>query len=365
MRFMRSRFPISIVGQVAYGVAASLLFACLVVLLGSVSTAQNANSANSSSGGPAQTDKKTYVSENGTQTITQTQETERKVTSDGEVEIQRFRSSSWPGDEAVTWEREVRTKKLPDGTIEKEYVVKNPDGANHLTPVQVIHEKITPGKDSTTIEREMLRPDYEGHLQPIQKETVTEKGPETAKQIIKDIQQPDTTGAWQVVERQVTSSRSSAAGKETQSVRQVPDAFGRLADYERRQVRTATQAGKETHEVTLQRRDFSDTDARQFNLVEHTTMQSTTTGSGTTIRHVVTESDLLPGSPMRNFESTHPEVTEQRTEEERTAPDGTKQTFATVSERTAGDPTAIRPAYKMIQQTDRNGYVRQIFIPAQ
>jgi hypothetical protein len=358
------RLPLPRTARKIYRAPTRVMFASLVLLV-SVSAAQNADTANSSDARPAHSDKQTYVSENGMQTITQTQETERKVTSDGEVEIQRFRSPSWPGDDAVTWEREVRTKKLPDGTIEKEYVVKNPDGANHLTPVQIIREKITLGKDSTTIKREMLRPDYEGHLQPIQKETVTESGPDTAKQITKDVQQPDTTGAWQVVERQITSSRSNAAGKESRSVRQVPDSFGRLADYERREERAATQAGKETHEVTLQRRDFSDTDARQFYLVEHTTTQSATSGSGTTIRHVVTESDLLPGSPMRNFESRHSEVTVQRTEEERTAPDGTKQGLAIVSERTAGDPTAARPAYQMIQQTDRNGYVRQIFIPAQ
>lgn len=362
MTFVGLPFPRS-AGKI-YAAATCVLFAFLVWLV-SISAAQNADTADRSDAGTAQVVKKTFATENGTQTITQTQETERKVTSDGEVEIQRFRAPSWVGDDTVAWEREVRTKKLPGGTIEKEYMVKNPDGANHLALVQVIHEKITPGEDSTTIEREMLRPDYQGHWQAIQKETVTEKGSGIAKQFIKDIRQPDTTGAWQVVEQQVTSSRSSAAGKESHTVRQVPDAFGRLADYERREERTVTQAGKETNEVTLQRRDFSDSDGRQFYLVEHTTTQSTISGSGTTIRYVVTESDLLPGSPMRNFESRHPEVTEQRTEEERTGPDGTKQRLATVSQRTAGDPTAIHPAYKMIQQTDRNGYVRQIFVPAQ
>jgi hypothetical protein len=341
-----------------------VLFASLVLFV-SIASAQNAESASPSGATTGRTDQKTTVSENGTQRITQTQETERKVTSDGEVEIQRFRSPSWPGDESLTWEREVRTKNLPDGTVEKEYVVKNPDGANHLTPVQIIRERIKPDKDSTIIEREMLQPDYQGHWQAIQKETVTEKGPDTAKETIKDVQQPDTTGAWQVVERQITSSRSSAAGKEVQSVRKVPDAHGGLSDYERRGERILNQAGMETHEVTLQRRDFSDTDAPQFYLVERTTAQSTPTSSGTTLRHIVTESDLLPDSPMRNFEARHAGVVEERTEEERIAPDGTRQTVTTVNEKTAGDPSAVHPAYKMIQQKDRNGYVRQIFIPAQ
>jgi hypothetical protein len=95
--------------------------------------------------------------------------------------------------------------------------------------------------------------------------------------------------------------------------------------WQRKSVGTASpgqsQAGKETHEATLQRRDFSDTDARQFYLVDHTTTQSTTTGSGTTILHVVRESDPMPSSPMRSIDSKHPEVTQKRTDETRTAPD--------------------------------------------
>jgi hypothetical protein len=342
-----------------------LIFVTLLIVLSPAAFGQKTDATSTADQAQPQSERKAYVTENGTQTIVQSEEIERKRTSDGEVEIERFRSPSWAGDNSVTWEREVRTKKLPDGTTEKEIVVKNPDGANHLSPVQVIREKITPGKDGTTVERQMLQPDYEGHWQPIQKEIITEKGRDDAKHIVKNIQQPDTTGAWQVVERQVTSSRSTAAGTETKSVRQVPDASGRLADYEQRQDRVASQAGTQTHEVTLQRRDFSDNDARQFYLVEHSTTQSTSAAPGTTTRHVVTESDLLPDSPMRNFDSTHAEVTQQRTEEIRTAPDGTKQIVTTANERTAGDPTSLRPAYSSVQQKDKSGYVRQIFIPAQ
>ncbi len=341
-----------------------LLFACALIVLTSISAAQTAGAPTKPDATSAQAETKTSVTENGTQTITQTQETERKVTSDGEVVIERFRSPSWAGDDAVTWEREVRTKKLPDGTTEREYVVRSRNGANDLAPVQVIREKTTPGKDSTTTERETLRPDLDGNWQAVQKETITEKGPEATKQIVKDVQQPDNNGGWQTVERQISSTRASAGQKESEAVRQIPDAFGQLSDYERQQERTSKTAGTETREFTLQRRDTSNTDSREFFLVQRTTTKATTTAPGTTTRHSVTESDLLSGT-ARNLDSSQPQVVEERTEVDRTAPEGSKQVEITVSGRTAADPTAVRPAYKIVQQTDRNGYARQIYIPAQ
>jgi len=330
----------------------------LVLLFDGLCSAQTSNAADQHS-------ETTAVRDNGTQRIADTLETEHKTTSEGEVEVQRFRSPSYAGDQAVIWEREVRTKKLPDGTIEKEYVVKNPDGGNHLTPVQVIREKMTPGANSSTVQREMLQPDFEGHWQPVQKEVITEQSSAGTKQTRTEIQQPDATGSWQVVDRRVTSSRPSASGEISDSVRQVPDAQGRLSDYERRQERVTQRGDTATHELTLQRRDFSDSEARQFYLVEHTT-DATNTKEGMTNRHVVTQSDMLPNSPARNYDMIgSPQVIRDQVEQTRKLPGGASETVSNVSERTAGDPTSVRPTYQVIQQKDENGYVRKIYIPAQ
>lgn len=319
------------------------------------------DSASSGSQPAPQNESKTFVSENGMATVNRTVETERRKTSDGEVEIQRYRAPGYAGDNSVSWEREVRTRKLPDGTIEKETIVRNPDGGNHMEPVQVIREKITKGADATTTQRDVLQLNYDRHWQPVQRETVTEKGTDNARQSVKEVQMPNASGDWQTVERQTTATRSAGDGMVTESVRQLPDASGRLADYEHRQERSASQAGKEAREITLQRRDPSDSDGRQFLLVERT-KESKATAAGTTVRHIITESDFLSGGFVR---TGHPQVVEDRTERETVAPDGSKQVETITSAREPGDPTALRPTTTVIQQTDPKGYVRQIFLPAQ
>ncbi len=339
--------------------SARVLLLSLLVLGPAVARAQNSPSPGSQ---PApQNESETFSSDNGTTTVNRTVETERKKTKDGEVEIQRYRAPNYAGDNSVSWEREVRTRKLPDGTIEKETILRNPDGSNRLEPVQVIREKITKGADATTTQRDVLQLNYDRQWQPVQRETVTEKGTDKAKQAIKVVQTPNAGGDWQTVERQTTSTRSSAEGKVSESVRQLPDASGRLADYERREERTTSQPGKEAREITLQRRDSSDTDGRQFVLVERT-KESTATADGTTVRHVITESDFLSGGFVR---TGHAQIVEDRTVRQTVAPDGSKRVVTTTNARQPGDPTELRPTTTVIQQTDPKGYVRQVFIPAQ
>lgn len=351
--------PCSLLHRLAAVVSGPVLLLSLLLFAAAAVRAQD--SAGSGSQTAPQGESKTFVSENGTQIIDRNLQTERRKTSDGEVEIQRYRTPGYAGDNSISWEREVRTRKLPDGTIEKETILRNPDGGNHMEPVQVVREKITKTGDTTATQRDVLQPNYDGRWQPIQRETITEKGTDKAKRSVKEVQMPNTSGDWQTVERDTTASRSSAEGKVTESVRQLPDASGRLADYERREERSAVQSGKEAREITVQRRDLSDTDGRQFLLVEHT-KESTATAAGTTVRHITTESDFLAGGFVR---ASHPELVEERTVREKVSPDGSKQVVTTTNAREPGDPTALRPTSTVVQQTDTKGYVRQIFIPAQ
>jgi type II secretory pathway pseudopilin PulG len=315
-------------------------------------------------------EKKTYADQNGTQELTRTLETEHHVTSDGEVEIQRYRAPAWEGDDKVSWEREVRTRKLPDGTVEKEDVLRTPDGAGQLAPVEIIREKTTLGRDSTVVQREILGRRGGEDLQAVQKEQITEKGPDNAKQVFKEVQRLDTaTRQWQTIERETSLTSTSKVGdsiqKETKSVRQTPDASGGLTDFERRQERTVSGDGRETHESTVYSRDMSTTESGHFLLLDHTTTEVRTVEPGNTTRHVVRESDLLFGNSELNLNSRHPEVIEEQTTVERTAPDGSTQTVTKVSGRTASEPSAVRPVYTLVEETDRAGYVRRIYIPAQ
>src|SRR6185369_12431150 len=98
----------------------------LTLSLNLLSVAQS--STDSSMSAQPQSEKKTYVEQNGTQQLTSTLERESRSTSEGTVEIERYRAPAWAGDTRVTWEREVRTRKLPDGRIEREFVLRNPDG---------------------------------------------------------------------------------------------------------------------------------------------------------------------------------------------------------------------------------------------
>lgn len=336
------------------------LFIMIILVAGAV--AQDAEpSANS-----AQADryeKKTFVEENGTQALTRTLEIEHHVTSDGGIEIQRYRAPAWDGDERVSWEREVRTRKLPDGSIEKEYILRNPDGAGQLVPIQVTHEQTIPGRDSTVVHREILQRLGGGELQAVQKEQITQRGQDNAKQVFKEVRRLDTAShEWRTVERETSSVSTTTIGnateKETKSVSQTPNAYGGLTDYERWQERAISSVGKETHESTVFRRDNSTSEPDHFFLLDHTTTEITADAPGNTTRRVVRESE-------RNTYSHNPEVVAEQTVVEKTAPDGNSQTVTKVSERTASDPSAVRPVYTVIEESDSTGYVRRVFIPAQ
>jgi hypothetical protein len=337
-----------------------LVFSMMIVL--SVGSLAQDVSATTNSKQPDRYEKKTFVDQNGTQLLARTLETEHHVTSDGEIDIQRYRAPSWAGDERVSWEREVRTRKQPDGTVEKEYVLRNPDGTGQLVPIRIIREKATPAGDSTVVHREILQRLGGGELQAVQKEQITEKGPDNATQVFKEVQRLDTAShEWQTVERETSSVSTTTIGnatkKETKSVRQTPNAYGGVTDYERRQERTVSSGGKETHEATVYRRDNSTSDPDRFFLLDHTT-ETTAIAPGNTTRNVVRESE-------RNMYSHNPEVVSEQTVEEKTAPDGSRQTVTNVRERTASDPSVVRAVYTVVEESNSTGYVRRIFIPAE
>jgi len=314
---------------------------------------------------PEESDQKrsrTYTVRNGSVTYGRTEESEKKKTADGEIETQRVRMPSYAGDRRVVMEREVRTKTLPDGTVEKEYVLKNPDGADRLVPTEIIRERIRKSGDSTTIERETLKPDYAGHWTATRKEQVTESGTKESKESVKEVREPTLSGDWRVVDRQVTSEKASEGAKESRSVRQVPDAYGRLSDYEVKQERTTTADGKEKREVTTTRRDSQDTDHPKFFLVEHTVSEQAKTPEGKTTTKSTTESDVLAGGAARNITPGAPRLVEEKVEVETPGKDGASRKITTVRERGAVD-RELRPSHDVIQETDRDGHVRQIFIP--
>lgn len=307
---------------------------------------------------------RTYTVRNGTLTYGRTEESEKKKTGDGEIETQRVRMPSFAGDRRVMMEREVRTKTLPDGTIEKEYVLKNPDGSDRLVPTEIIRERIKKNGDTTTTERETLSPDYAGHWTPIRKEQVTETGTKDDKQSVKEVRTPSLEGGWRVVDREVTLEKATESGTESRSVRQTPDAYGRLSDYEVKQERTTTEDGKEKKEVTTTRRDPQDTNHPKFFLVEHTVSEQTKSADGKTATKSTTESDLLAGGAARNITPGAPRVVEKKVEVETPGQDGASRTVTTVEERGAVDRT-MRPSRQVVQETDSTGHVRQIFIPMQ
>ncbi len=306
-------------------------------------------------------ERKTYVVNNGTTTYSRTEESSRRKTADGEVETQRVRMPAYAGDESVLAEREIRTRRLPDGSVEKEYVLKNPDGSGKLGPIEIIREKSKTTRDSTAVERETLKPDSEGHWSATRKESITEKGPDGARQSVREVREPSVAGGWQVTERQTTRTKTAGAAKESHSVKEVPDSYGRLSEYEIKEERSTKAEDKEVGEVTVRRRDFQDTDNNKFYLLEKTTSEQRKTADGKTIVSSTTESDLVAGDATRNTESHHPEVVEQR-RVEISVQGGVQQKVTTVKERGTVDPR-LRPSYQVIQQTDQNGNVRQIFIP--
>ena len=340
----------------------------VMVLLAVICLAQEGTPrANSSADSHAT---KTYVEQNGTWQWTRTIETEHHVTSDGEVEIQRLRAPAYEGDMSVSWEREVHTRKLPDGTIEKECIVRNPDGSGQLAPVQIIREKATPGVDATVVQRETLERPGGTDWQAVQSEHITEKGVDNAQKAFKEVRRLNlTTHEWETTEQQTSSKSTKTEGgtteAETRSVRQRPDAFGKLADFERRYERSVSTDGKQMTESTVYVRDNSTIDrddSGQFYLLDHTTSEVVTVAPATTTRHVVRESELLYGDRERNY-SLHPEIVEEKTTVEKRSPDGSIHSETTVIGRTSGEPTALRPIYTVIEDSDTAGYVRRIYIP--
>ena len=313
-------------------------------------------------------DRKTYVEQNGTSQWTQTVETEHHVTSDGEIEIQRLLAPAYEGDNSVSWEREVQTRKLRDGTVEREYILRNPDGSGQLAPVQIVREKSTPqGADTTLMERETLERPGGTAWQAVQDERVTEKGPENAMQAFKEIRRLNlTTHEWDIIEQETsltsTITESGRTERETRSVRQTPDAFAKLADFERRQERTVITTGKQTTESTVYRRDNSTTDNDHFYLLDHS-ISEVTIAPGTITQHVVRESDVLLDNYAPTY-SGHPEVVEEKTTVEKTAPDGSVHTVTKVLGRTAAEASSLRPTYTEILDLDAAGYVRRVYIPA-
>ncbi len=306
----------------------------------------------------------TYLIKNGTETYQRTEETERRRTADGEVEIQRVRMPSYAGDRGVLMEREIRTKKLPDGSIEKEIILKNPDGGGVLTPTEITRQHVTKSGNNVTVDSEVLKPDPAGgpDWRTTRRERTTETGPEASRVVRSETLERNISGDWRVVSRETTTAKSAPGVKESQTTREIPDAYGKLAPYETRQERVVTREGQETHQVTLRRRDFQDTDASKFYLVEQTTSDTRKTPSGATT-HTETKSDLVDGGAARSVQPGSARVVEVTDEKTTKTADGSEQKVVTVQQRTAGDPH-LRPSYQVKQETDSTGHVRQVFIPS-
>lgn len=347
-----------------YGITA-LAFGLLLAggLLALPAAAWAQSSEGTAQKGGDQTDSQTYTVKQGDTTYTRTEQTEHKQTPDGEVETQRVLSSAG-GEEHVIMEKEIRTKKLPNGDVVKEYILKNPSLDGQLVPIEITHETIKHSGDSTAVEREVTKPDSEGHWKTTRKENETETGPDSAKQTVKEVRELNIDGAWRVVDREVTSTKSSNDLVESHSVLQIPNAEGKLADYEVRDQRTTTQAGQETTDLTVRRRDLANPDRPQFYLVEHTSSARETAPDGKVVTHSTTESDTVAGGASRNMDTGHPKLVEEKTEEETTGRDGSKQVVVKVSERGVGD-SRMQPATVIVTQKDAKGNVSQVLIPAQ
>ena len=314
--------------------------------------------------GTVEKSRKTFPVRTGSVTYARVEESERRVTEDGEVVTERVLMPSYAGDRGLREEREIRTRKLPDGSIEKEYVLKNPDGSNRLVPTEITREKIKKNGDLTPAEREVLKPDFQGRSRPLRRETGTETGDKAAKQSVKEVRVPTITGEWKVVDREVSEEKASGDAKESQTTRQLPDAYGRLADYEVRKERTTTQEGKENHEVTVERRDFQDTDHPRFYVVERTVTEQAKSPDGSVTTKSVKASDMVGGGAARNLEPGGPRVVEETVERETPGEAGASRKVVTTKERGVADPR-MRPSRQVVQETDRQGNVRQIFIPSQ
>lgn len=306
---------------------------------------------------------KSYPVRNGTAAYGRTEEFEKKKTSDGEIETQRVRAPHFGGDSRVLYEKETRTRKLPDGSIEREHTLRNADGSGRMMPIEIIREKTRTTGEGTTTEREVLRQDYSGKWQPLRKERVTQTGEEKDRQSIKEVRERNLSGDWKVVDRTVTSEKATETGKTARATRQTPNSYGELADFEVREENTSKDGDKETTEVNVRRRDTQDTHNPKFFLVERTRAEQTKSADGKTTRKSVTESDLVAEGASRNVTPGAPKVVEEKVEEETTAADGSTRRVVTVKERGAVN-RELRPSAQIVQETDSKGNVRQILIPS-
>ncbi len=319
---------------------------------------------------PQQSNRRTYVEQNGTHTITETLESEYHVNGDEEVEIQRYRAPAYSGDTKIQWEREIRTRKLSDGTVEKQTILRSPDGGGTLVPVQLINQRVVSNADSTVAEREMLQQRGREDFQVVEKEKIVETRSGDTTHIVRELKQPNIEEEWKTVRRETSSSSISTVdgNKERtfESVVQVPDASAGLGDYEKRQEHAVTRDKEQLREMIVFRRDDTTTDPGHFFLLDHSREEVSNDGSGSTDTHLIRKSLLLPGNLMSNPYSPHdPEVVEERQTVEKKGPDGSTQTVTAVRGRTAGDPTTIRPVYTIMRMVDSLGYVRQVYIPNQ
>jgi hypothetical protein len=112
----------------------------------------------------------------------------------------------------------------------------------------------------------------------------------------------------------------------------------------------------------VRRRDFQDTDHPRFYLVDQTTTEQSKSPNGEVITQSTTRSDLLAGGTSRNLAPGQPRVVEEKTEKESRAPDGTSRKVVSVKGFGVVDPR-LEPSYRVVQETDRAGNVRQVFIP--
>ncbi len=299
----------------------------------------------------------------GTPAVGHIEEFEKKKTADGEIETRRVRSPNYAGDRRILHETEIRTKKLPDGSTEREFVLRNPDGSGRMMPIEIIREKSRTVGDVKTTDREVLKPDSSGRFQPSRKERVTQTGQEKDRRSVREVRERNLSGDWKVVDREVTTEKSSEAGKTSRAVRQTPNVYGELADFEVREEKSTKDGEKESREVSVRRRDTQDTHNPKFFLVERTRTEQNKTADGKVTRKTVTESDLVSQGASRNVTPGASKVVEERTEEETTGPDGATRRTVTVKERGSVD-RELRPAGKVVQETDSKGNVRQIYIPA-
>jgi hypothetical protein len=307
--------------------------------------------------------RQTITEQNGTLGYSRTEEIEKKKTADGEIETRRVRASGYPGDRRVLFENETRTRKLPDGSIVREYILRNPDGAGRMMPIEIIREKVRQSGDATTTERETLRPDASGKWAPLRKEQISETGDEKARKSIREVRERTLAGDWKVVDRTITSENLTEAGKASRSVRQRPNAYGELSDYEVREESTRLEDGRETTEVNLRRRDPQDTHNPKFFLVERRRTVEAKSADGKVTRKSITESDLTDQGATRSITPGESKTVEEKVEEESTAPDGTVRRVVSVKERGAV-MRELRPAGQVVLEKDSKGNVRQVLIPS-